>query len=184
MRGGGLLTQDARVNAIPYEVKKSFRLNVSNETRQERRVLTIAKWRGPDSSVKQEWRQELSVPALSSVWLEKISLPDALLYEDHVSYELYEAKGDGEYRFVSSGSVIFSLPKHHHFLDPQLTVSVNRDEITVSAKAYARSVEIRNENEDLILSDNYFDMEAGERTVKILSGRPDNLRVRSVYQIR
>ena len=180
----GLLTQDARVNAIPYEVKKSFRLNVSNETRQERRVLTIAKWRGPDSSVKQEWRQELSVPALSSVWLEKISLPDALLYEDHVSYELYEAKGDGEYRFVSSGSVIFSLPKHHHFLDPQLTVSVNRDEITVSAKAYARSVEIRNENEDLILSDNYFDMEAGERTVKILSGRPDNLRVRSVYQIR
>ena len=45
-------------------------------------------------------------------------------------------------------------------------------------------MEIRNENEDLILSDNYFDMDGGEKTVRILSGKPDGLRVRSVYDIR
>ena len=63
-------------------------------------------------------------------------------------------------------------------------------------------MEILNENEDLILSDNYFDMNAGEKRVKILGracreelGNVDweaqvkeqlagGLRLRSVYDIR
>lgn len=57
------------------------------------------------------------------------------------------------------------------------------DEIIVSAQTYAKSVEIMNKNDDLILEDNYFDMNAGERRVKILSGIPDGLKVRSVYDI-
>ena len=60
---------------------------------------------------------------------------------------------------------------------------VEGDEIIVSAEAYAKSVEIQNENDDLILEDNYFDMNAGERRVKILDGKPENLKVRSVYDI-
>ena len=52
-----------------------------------------------------------------------------------------------------------------------------------SIEAYAKSVEIRNENDDLILEDNYFDMNAGEYRVKILDGKPDGLKVRSVYDI-
>ena len=54
----------------------------------------------------------------------------------------------------------------------------------ISANAYAKSVEIQNENEDMILSDNYFDMDAGEKRVRILSGEPEGLKVRSVYDIR
>ena len=45
-------------------------------------------------------------------------------------------------------------------------------------------MEIRNENEDLILEDNYFDMNAGERRVKVIKGDVDTLRVRSVFDIR
>ena len=52
------------------------------------------------------------------------------------------------------------------------------------ASAYAKSVEILNENEDLILSDNYFDMNAGTKRVKIESGDASRLRLRSVYDIR
>ena len=37
---------------------------------------------------------------------------------------------------------------------------------------------------DVLLSDNYFDMDAGTRTVKILRGNPDSVSVRSVYDIR
>ena len=37
---------------------------------------------------------------------------------------------------------------------------------------------------DLLLADNYFDMNAGEKQVKILGGEPVGLRVRSVYDIR
>ena len=58
------------------------------------------------------------------------------------------------------------------------------DEIEVTAKAYAKSVEILNENEDLILSDNYFDMNAGTKRVKIESGDVSRLTLRSVYDIR
>lgn len=54
----------------------------------------------------------------------------------------------------------------------------------MTAFAYAKSIEILNENEDLILSDNYFDMNAGTRRVKIEAGDPSRLRIRSVYDIR
>ncbi len=36
----------------------------------------------------------------------------------------------------------------------------------------------------MILSDNYFDMDKGEKRVKIISGEPNNLKIRSVYDIR
>jgi len=55
--------------------------------------------------------------------------------------------------------------------------------VVVSSAAYAKSVEILNEEEDLILSDNYFDMEKGEKRVKVISGKPENLHIRSVYDI-
>ena len=60
---------------------------------------------------------------------------------------------------------------------------VEGNEIIVSAEAYAKSVEILNENEDMVLEDNYFDMNAGEKRVRIISGEPVGLKVRSVYDI-
>ena len=45
-------------------------------------------------------------------------------------------------------------------------------------------MEIQNDSEDLRLSDNYFDMNAGEKRVKIISGNPEHLRLRSVYDIK
>ena len=45
-------------------------------------------------------------------------------------------------------------------------------------------MEIQNDKEDLLLSDNYFDMNAGEKRVRVLRGEPKNLRLRSVYDIR
>ena len=45
-------------------------------------------------------------------------------------------------------------------------------------------MEIDSPDADLVLSDNYFDMEAGSRRVKILRGKPKALTLRSVYDIR
>ena len=45
-------------------------------------------------------------------------------------------------------------------------------------------MEIQNEREDLILSDNYFDLNGNEKRVKILSGKTEGVRLRSVYDIR
>ena len=79
---------------------------------------------------------------------------------------------------------MFAPPKHVKFVDPVLTVRVEGDEIEVSAKAYCRSVQISNGNDDLLLDDNYFDMDGGTRRVKIISGSTEGLSVRSVYDIK
>ncbi len=65
-----------------------------------------------------------------------------------------------------------------------LSCRVEGDELVVSSRAYAKSVEIRNEEEDLILSDNYFDLNGDEKRVKIISGEAKGIRLRSVFDIR
>ncbi len=175
----GIMTQDTNTNAEPYEVKKSITLNVANETMEEQKLTVRWALRDRFGEILRAADEDVQVPALSSRWLDQVSLPEARLYEDYVSYEAADEAGN----IVSQGTVIFSLPKHFHFADPKLTVRVEGREIVVEAKAYARSVEIRNENEDLRLSDNYFDMNAGEKRVRILSGEPENIRVRSVFDI-
>ncbi len=105
-------------------------------------------------------------------------LPDAGLYDNYVSYQLIEKGG-----IISAGTVLFCPPKHFKFIDPGLKIRLEGDEIAVSAAAYAKSVEIRNENDDLILSDNFFDLNGDERRIKILKGDPRGLSVRSVYNI-
>ena len=111
--------------------------------------------------------------------MDKVELPDLDPMEEYVSYDLFEGG-----RRVSGGTVIFSLPKYFRYADPKLVCRVEGDEIVVAAKAYAKSVEIQNENQDLLLSDNYFDMNAGETRVKVLSGSTEGLRLRSAYDIR
>ena len=104
-----------------------------------------------------------------------------------MSYQLFEGnseEADEQNGVVSEGTVLFCPPKHFRFADPQLHVRIKGDEIVVSASAYAKSAEIRNDNDDLILSDNFFDLNGGEKRVKILKGKADGLEVRSVYDIR
>lgn len=118
-------------------------------------------------------------PALTSVWLEKVMLPETDIFSEYVSFGMRQ---NG--KVISEGTVIFSYPKYFRYENPRLSFRLEEDEIIISADAYAKSVEIRNEQEDFILSDNYFDMNAGEKRVKILSGEPQGIRLRSVYDIR
>ena len=84
---------------------------------------------------------------------------------------------------MGEGSVLFCAPKHFHFADPQLEAHIEGDEIVVTAKTYARSVELM-AGADTLLSDNYFDMNAGTKRVKILRGQANTVSARSVYDIR
>jgi beta-mannosidase len=175
----GVLTQEPNVNAQHQNIEKSFRLSVCNESPTNRK-LTV-KWEIRDKTAKtlKEKTIPVKVPALTSVWLDKVEVPNIALNDEYLSYHLYEGPA-----LISEGTVIFSLPKHFHYQDPKLSCTVNGDTLTVKAAAYAKSVEILNTNQDLVLSDNYFDMDAGEKTLKIISGNPRGLKLRSVYNIR
>jgi len=64
-----------------------------------------------------------------------------------------------------------------------LTVQAEGEELIVRSEAYAKGVFIDNEKGDLKLEDNWFDMDAGEKRIKVLRGTLSNLNVRSVYNI-
>ena len=68
-------------------------------------------------------------------------------------------------------------------MDPKLDLRLEGDEVVVTACAFARYVQIESEDADLLLSDNFFDMNAGERRVKVLRGSAKQLRARSVYDL-
>jgi beta-mannosidase len=175
----GILTQDTNVNAEPYEVNKSIQLCIANESLQDEKVTVTWALRNNKAEIKKEGTLEVEVDKLSSRWLVTVDMKEASLYEDYVSYEMLK---DG--KIISNGTAIFSVPKHFKFIDPELSCKIDKNEIIISAKSYARSVEIINENDDMLLEDNYFDMNAGERSVKILRGAPEGIKLRSVYDIR
>ncbi len=174
-----LLTQTMNVNAEPFEVKKSIHLSVANETMGEKYGTVMWQLRSNDGSVIREESEEVSVDAMSSKWLDTVELPEADLYANYVSYQLISTD-----EVISQGTVLFCPPKHFKFVDPKLAVRLEGDEIVVTSSAYAKSVEIRNDNDDLILSDNFFDLNGDERRIKIIKGEPAGLSVRSVYNIR
>ncbi len=205
----GILTQDTNVNAEPSALRKSIRLNVSNETPRD--FSGTVRWalRRPDASVIREGHSRVRVPALSALWLDREDFSGEDTYGCYVSYELQadadgsaaareaaassgpaagrnghaDARGTGSVS-IGSGTVLFCPPKHFRFEDPRLTAEPRGDEIVVCASAYARYVEVRC-GADVVLSDNYFDMNAGEKTIRIVRGTPDgDVRVRSVYDLR
>ena len=175
----GTLTQSTNVNAEPFPLKKSARLNVSNETREEFRGLARWSLRSPDAAVLQEGSFPVTVPALSACWFEEMDFSDRDTYGCYFAYALEDEAG----RSVGSGTVLFCAPKHFRFMDPKLEAHTEGDEIVVSAQAYARSVEIMC-NPDAVLEDNFFDMNAGVRRIRVLRGTADRVSVRSVYDIR
>ncbi len=69
------------------------------------------------------------------------------------------------------------------FENPNLSLKQEGSRITVTADAYAKNVELYDESGDVRFSDNYFDMDAGEYTVEIIEGAPENLKCRSVFDI-
>ena len=163
---------------LPFEFPKSIHLCVANESMQDERIVVKWQVRNSAATILRSEEEEILVPALTSVWLEKVALPEIDLYNEYVSYQA--VKGE---RVVSEGTVIFSYPKYFRYENPDLKAVVVGNRITVSAGAYAKSVEILNDEEDLILSDNYFDLNGDSKTVEVISGNPDHIRLRSVYDI-
>ena len=135
--------------------------------------------RNSKGEILQMTEQTVTVKSFEVVHLPELDFNKTDVLNNYYSYEF---EVDGE--IISEGSVLFTAPKHFKFIDPELSVRVEGDEIVVSAKAYAKSVEIYSDDSDFILSDNFFDINGGEKRVKILEGSPTNIKTRTVYDIR
>ena len=162
-----------------HDYSTQAQLCVTNETLSPVTGTVCWELRSADSTILSQGTQEVTVPALASLWLENMDFHKTDVENNYLSYSFVV---DGQ--IVSGGAVLFTVPKHFNFQNPNLRYEVNGNEITVYADAYAKYVEIDSPDSDFILSDNYFDMNAGSRTVRILEGTPKTIRLRSVYDIR
>jgi len=172
------MTAEANMNRQHFAFQKSIRLHVANETMEEREILVKWQIRNAKAQILCAQEEIVKVPALSGHWLKKEEFPELDVFCEYVSYEAWE---DGVK--ISEGTTIFSYPKYFRYEDPKLHFTVDHYEITVTAETYAKSVEIQNKNQDLVLSDNYFDLNGDSKTVKILKGDAVGIQIRSVYQI-
>lgn len=184
-REEGWMTQEANMNRQHFTFEKSIRLNVANETLEDKKIKVCWQLRNQKAEILRLEEQEITVPALSAVWMEKTELPHADVFTQYVSFQAIEVKdGEEKAHVLSEGTVIFSYPKYFRYEDPCLTWEKEGNKIRVTASSYAKSVEILNEEEDLVLSDNYFDLNGDTKEVEIISGNADTLRLRSVYDIK
>ena len=162
-----------------YSKEKSATLCVTNDTLVD--VCGTVEWQLCDngSNILQSGRREICVEKLSVKRMEKLDFSEIDAENAHLSYAFIV---NGEK--VSCGSVLFTRPKYYNFINPNLKCRIEKDEIVITSQGYVKGVKIDDGENDLILDDNYFDMEKGEKRIKILSGNPTKLIIRSVYDIR
>ena len=160
-----------------YETKA--RLSITNDTLEAVDGTVVATLRNSRSEVLSTESYPVHVEPLSVCHLDQVDFGKTDVRNNYYSFELVV---DGA--VVSEGTVLFTAPKHFDFVDPELEVTLDGDEIVVKSSAYARSIEIYSPDSDFVLSDNFFDMNAGEKRVKVLEGTPGELHARSVYDIR
>lgn len=175
----GCLTQETDINAEDYYIQKSAVFAVTNETMEEQKVCVKWSLRNAQSEIleKGNWNVE---PQSLSVWKsERISFENAGLRNSYIYYELWK---DGE--CLSQAAALFCPPKHFEFENPDIQLDIQGNTIYVHAHKFAKSVEIYSPNSDFILSDNFFDMNAGIRAIQVIKGNAENIKVRSVYDIR
>ena len=160
-----------------YETKAT--LSVTNDTLEAVEGQVVATLRNSRSEILSTATYPVRIEPFSVLHLDEVDFNKTDVKNNYYSFELVV---DGE--VLSAGTVLFTAPKHFDFIDPELEVYLDGDEIVVKSAAYAKSVEIYSPDSDFILSDNFFDMNAGEKRVSVIEGTPGELKVRSVYDIR
>lgn len=179
METGEFSTRSDVTDERIYGYETKAKLFVANDTLKE--VSGAVKWRlcRKNGDVLLSGESDLTVPPLSVKSLDELDFHKTNVDENYFFFEF-----STDNKVVSKGSVIFTKPKCFDFENPNLKAERKGDEISITASSYAQYVTVSSEDEDIVLSDNCFDMERGTVTVKILKGNPENLSVKSVYDIR
>ena len=162
-----------------YDYETKATLSVTNDTLKPVDGTVVATLRDSLGEPISRMEFPIHIDPHSVTHLDQIDYEKTDVKNNYLSYELIV---DSE--VISEGTVLFTAPKHFDFIDPELEVKVEGDEIVVKAAAYAKSVEIYSPDSDFILSDNFFDMNAGEKRVKVIEGEVGELLVRSVFDIK
>lgn len=170
---------DVNLEASRHPIETKAQIVLTNDTTEDVEAEVRVMLRSSTGEILSERTYRVTLPKLSALTVDDLDFRKTDYFNNYVSFEM---KVGGQ--TVSEGTALFIAPKHFNFRDPALSCKRCGNKIVVSAAAYAKSVEIWSPDCDLVLSDNFFDMNSGEKRVAILSGDPQTLRLRSVYDIR
>lgn len=161
-----------------FTFKPTATLSVTNDTPESVSGKVVWTLSRTDGTIVKSGSENIVLNPLSAITLETLEFTEIDIYNTYFSYRFIVND-----TVLSSGSRIFTNPKYFNFCDPQLKAEINGNEITITADSYAQYVEIYGDD-DMILSDNFFDMSVGKKTVTLLEGTAKNIKLRSVYNIR
>ncbi|MCM1047861.1 MAG: glycoside hydrolase family 2 protein [Clostridiales bacterium] len=162
----------------PAPIEKAARIHVANETMEKVNGKVVWSLRESDGSIIISGEKNVAIEALDGVWLEKLNFSE---YDELEVYISFAFLMDG--KVVSEGTCLFTAPKHYPFKNPELSYRREGKELIISASAYAKNVAIEGVDGDVKLSDNFFDMNPGERRVEIIEGDAKEFSLKSVYDI-
>ena len=200
-----------RWKALHYFAKKFFapvllsvndrdtqvELHVTNETMENVKGSIVWKLRNNESDILKEGKVNFEIAPLKTGIFETLDFKDVLhsyhkKMETYLEYQLHTAKGE-----QSEGALLFVKPKHFLFKNPDIKAEVTEKEngylISLTSKALAKYVELQIEGEDVIFTDNYFDLVPGNKKVievkkdtltkiKDVKSLKDNLKIRSLFE--
>lgn len=174
------LTKNPDINQEFISNEKTVNISVSNETFTS--VVGKVKWEicKADGTVLEKGEFEVLVEPLQAQWIAIVDACAYGLYDTFVQYRLENEQGE----VISQSTAMFCPPKYFHFQNPKLSAFVENNEVVIQAENFAKAVCIQSADEDLLLEDNYFDMNRGTKRVKILRGDAKDVIVCSVYDIR
>ena len=162
----------------PRQIKKSFRLNVANETMSD--VCGTVRWKlcTADGKTIRKGSGKVRVPALSSVWLQEKDCSDTDQLSTYLTYSfLPDTAGCPG---VPEGTALFCAPKHFRFKKPKLSILREGNELVITTDVFTKNVFIDAEDGDIRLEDNFFDMNPGTRRIRILGGNASKFRLMCV----
>ena len=162
-----------------YNSEKSARICITNDSMTDISGRVLWQVRDNECHILREGSESVFAPRGKATWIDKLDLSDIDPKGDHLYYCLV---ADGI--LVGEGSVIFCSPKHFDLKDPHLALEICGDEIIIRSSAFAMAVQIYSDERELLLDDNFFDMEAGEKHVRLISGSPENIKIRSLYSVK
>lgn len=177
--------------------KERLVINVSNERLKE--LVGTVKWRvrRNDTTIISQGAADVTVPPLTAANVLTLTpeytklTPD--MYRDHyIEYAVLESGAT-----ISSGTLLLTVPKMFEFLDPEITVSVDKMgdmyRFDFESKGFAKGVYLDFDEYDCIFSDNWFDLHG--KTYSVLAGKgmfpqgilpkelEEKLKIKSYYDI-
>lgn len=151
------------------EEKGIVRFVISNETRKDVGTRVVWRLRDNHGTILEEHEVECKTTALTAAECATADYTEILKDQEklrtlYLEYSLYEGEDQ-----ISSGTLLFCKPKHFHFLDPGITISVEEKDdsfsVHVCTENYAKYVMIDSDKFDFVASDNCFDISKDEEKV-------------------